>query len=241
MHGFQSILVVTATTDTSLWLSFGIDPQRPSADRYMVDQTTSIGIDLIRDIHRFAAKPPLIESQKNVVLQHAELLTIEAQNALLKLLEEPPEYLRILLIAPYVHPFCDTLLSRCQIVIRTHTGSPLSIDMNTLTTLLSQPPSARIRLAAQSTKSRDLAIETCRQVLAAAEFQFLHTPNQTNLHNLTILNRCIINLEKNANPSTCLSDAFLRLTWNLWLFGKLATMAKLNSRLVERIKQYYIR
>ena len=46
------------------------------------------------------------------ILEHAEMLNIQAQNAILKTLEEPPEYVVILLLAANGDAFLPTILSR---------------------------------------------------------------------------------------------------------------------------------
>ncbi len=50
----------------------------------------SIGIDQVREARRFLWQRPFRASHKTLAVPHAELLTAEAQNAFLKIIEEPP-------------------------------------------------------------------------------------------------------------------------------------------------------
>ena len=59
---------------------------------------------------------PYAGPHKIYIIPDAEKLTIPAQNALLKTLEEPPEYAVILLIADGTSAFLPTILSRCVIL-----------------------------------------------------------------------------------------------------------------------------
>ena len=53
---------------------------------------------------------------KIYIINQAESMTIEAQNALLKTLEEPPEYAIIILITSNKEALLDTIKSRCEII-----------------------------------------------------------------------------------------------------------------------------
>lgn len=53
---------------------------------------------------------------KIYIINDAEKMTIEAQNALLKTLEEPPEYAIIILITSNKEALLDTIKSRCEII-----------------------------------------------------------------------------------------------------------------------------
>jgi len=73
----------------------------------------SIGISASREIKKFLQEKPLNKKKKTVVILSAELMTPEAQNALLKILEEPPSYAEIFLLAKTENSLLDTVTSRC--------------------------------------------------------------------------------------------------------------------------------
>ncbi len=79
----------------------------------------------IKEVHMMLEKAslkPYKSQNKAITLTSSELLTIPAQNALLKLLEEPPEHTIILLITSSLDSLLPTIQSRCQILISKKTN-----------------------------------------------------------------------------------------------------------------------
>lgn len=72
----------------------------------------SIGVDLIRDLQDDAAHRPTYCTRKVYLIADAELMTIQAQNCLLKTLEEPPEYVVIILLTTNFDALLPTVQSR---------------------------------------------------------------------------------------------------------------------------------
>ncbi|MGI8419624.1 MAG: hypothetical protein ACR2LN_03180 [Candidatus Levyibacteriota bacterium] len=78
--------------------------------------TQSIGIEDIKQLQKKIFLKPIKSKSKAIIIQDAQLLTPEAQNALLKVLEEPPAHTMILLNTTSKEALLPTILSRCQIV-----------------------------------------------------------------------------------------------------------------------------
>lgn len=76
-----------------------------------------LGIEQARQIKNHFFLKPYSAKGKALVLEDAGNLTIEAQNALLKTLEEPPEKAMLLLGAKDEAVLLPTVVSRCQIII----------------------------------------------------------------------------------------------------------------------------
>lgn len=78
------------------------------------EKTGTISIDEIREqvIHDVAIKP-YCSPHKIYIIPEAELLTPQAQNALLKTIEEPPEYAVIMFLTSNVDALLPTIQSRC--------------------------------------------------------------------------------------------------------------------------------
>jgi len=72
----------------------------------------SFHIDAIRALRQDAGILPNEAACKVYVLHNAQAMTVEAQNALLKLLEEPPDYVCIILTAPTRKKLLPTVISR---------------------------------------------------------------------------------------------------------------------------------
>lgn len=84
-------------------------------DLMYVDAEQKYGVELSKQIREFLSIKPYQAKGKAVVLEYADRLTTEAQNSLLKTLEEPPEHALILLGAENESRLLPTILSRCQV------------------------------------------------------------------------------------------------------------------------------
>ena len=76
------------------------------------DEKNTIGIDHVRQIKNFLWQKPAISARRTVVLDDAQCMTTEAQNALLKITEEPPESSLLILITSDAEAILPTILSR---------------------------------------------------------------------------------------------------------------------------------
>lgn len=79
-----------------------------------IDAASNRGIDNIRELRERVMVPPATGKYKVYVLDEAHMLTTEAFNALLKTLEEPPDYAIFVLATTEVHKMLPTVISRCQ-------------------------------------------------------------------------------------------------------------------------------
>ena len=80
------------------------------------EKPNSISVKEIRDMRADLLIKPYSNARKIYIIPDAEKLTIQAQNALLKTLEEPPEYAVIIMIADGLSAFLPTILSRCVVL-----------------------------------------------------------------------------------------------------------------------------
>lgn len=77
----------------------------------------TIGVDDIRrQINGDVAIKPYSGHKKIYIVSEGEKMTVQAQNALLKTLEEPPEYAVILILTDNVNTLLPTILSRCVVL-----------------------------------------------------------------------------------------------------------------------------
>jgi DNA polymerase III delta prime subunit len=75
-----------------------------------------LGVEAAKKIREHLSLKPYSAKGRVVVMESAHNLTLDAQNALLKTLEEPPESAMLLLGAETDKTFLPTVLSRCEIV-----------------------------------------------------------------------------------------------------------------------------
>jgi len=78
------------------------------------DEKGTIGIDSVRALKYFLWQKPVNSTRRVAIIKEAENLTDEAQNAALKIVEEPPEFGLIIFIAKTAEDLFPTLASRTQ-------------------------------------------------------------------------------------------------------------------------------
>ncbi|MHB8868121.1 MAG: DNA polymerase III subunit gamma/tau [Thermoleophilia bacterium] len=85
-----------------------------SLDVLEIDAASNRGIDEIRDIRDRVSFAPVEGRMKVYIVDEVHMLTPEAFNALLKMLEEPPAHVVFVLATTEPHKVLATILSRCQ-------------------------------------------------------------------------------------------------------------------------------
>ena len=85
-----------------------------SLDVLEMDAASNRGIDEIRDLRDKVNLAPAAGRMKVYIIDEVHMLTAEAFNALLKMLEEPPEHVVFMLATTEKHKVLPTIISRCQ-------------------------------------------------------------------------------------------------------------------------------
>ena len=94
-----------------------LSDNQPDIIRVSHEKPNTISVDDIRaQINNDVAIKPYSSPYKIYILNEAEKMTVQAQNAILKTLEEPPEYAVILLLTTNVNSLLPTILSRCVVL-----------------------------------------------------------------------------------------------------------------------------
>ena len=73
----------------------------------------NIKIAQVRALQESISEKPIISDKKVYIINNSDLMTVEAQNCLLKTLEEPPEYAIIILVLSNENKLLSTIKSRC--------------------------------------------------------------------------------------------------------------------------------
>lgn len=90
---------------------------QPDIIRVTHEKPNTIGVDDIRtQINTDIAIKPYSSPRKIYMIQEGEKMTAQAQNALLKTLEEPPAYAVILILTTNMDALLPTILSRCVVL-----------------------------------------------------------------------------------------------------------------------------
>lgn len=82
-------------------------------DTVIVDTLEEKGIEAAKKVIGLSSKKPFQSELNSIIILEAQNLTIEAQNSLLKTLEEPPENTQLILTAPNQDSVLPTIASRC--------------------------------------------------------------------------------------------------------------------------------
>lgn len=101
-----SLLILDKKTDRDY---IDIIPFRAGRDK------SSIGIDDIRDLIDETNKRPFEGDKKVIIIYEGDKMTVQAQNALLKTIEEPPSGVHIIILTRDINLILETIRSRCQV------------------------------------------------------------------------------------------------------------------------------
>jgi len=134
---------------------YPIDVSKPAYEKAM-------GIEDVRNIQKKILLKPFKGKTKAVIIQAYENITTEAQNALLKILEEPPSNTIIIISTQKKELLLPTIISRCKIIELKETEINLiNEDMlalnNTLNILLNGKIGEKLKIAQDISKNKDEA------------------------------------------------------------------------------------
>ena len=79
-----------------------------------IDAASNNGVDNVRDLRDDAIYTPSQVKMRVYIIDEVHMLSLSAFNALLKIIEEPPEHLLFILATTELHKVPATILSRCQ-------------------------------------------------------------------------------------------------------------------------------
>lgn len=148
----------------ALLAEHGFKPNTQAPDLLIIEKESekkSIGIAKARDLRDFMRERPFNKKVKIGLIEDAQLLTEEAQNSLLKLLEEPPAFCLILLLCDKEGALLPTIISRCQrIAIRAGVSASHNISNLSYEEIFDLAKSL-------SEKGKDESIEFLEQVLSS--------------------------------------------------------------------------
>jgi DNA polymerase III delta prime subunit len=187
-------------------------------DTTVKQNTQSIGIEDIKRIQKTLFLKPMKSKTKAVIIEDADLLTPEAQNALLKVLEEPPAHTIIILNADSKESLLPTILSRCQIIVLEEEKPKLSEkNREELTEFVKNLPNMtigeRLKKAEQLAKDKDKAIAWIERCILFQRDMVLENPEQTILINSLQSFQKLHTLLKttNVNPRFAIENTLLSL------------------------------
>lgn len=181
---------------------------------------SSLGISDVKLMQQKVSLKPIKSTTKAVILPNSQLLTIPAQNALLKLLEEPPEHTLLFLITTQLDTLLPTIRSRCSInKVTIETPSLPDEELKQLqhqaTMLQQQSIGDALKMAEQLAKDKEKALSWLIKMITLMREEMIKSRENDSkgTHAATIIR----NLQQthkdlsttNANPRLLLEHLFL--------------------------------
>jgi DNA polymerase III delta prime subunit len=133
---------------------------------------TTFGIDEVRQLQNLLKLKPYDGGYRMTVIKNADYATLPAQNALLKLLEEPPIKNIIILVSVSAEKLLGTIQSRCQTIHEVFDKAKSTMDPETCTiikSILNSKTGDRINLSMKYTKNREETIKFLNQITDSLE------------------------------------------------------------------------
>ncbi|MBI2599197.1 hypothetical protein HYW40_03190 [Candidatus Curtissbacteria bacterium] len=220
---FQSFLIIGSKekrrAETKNLLG-KINPDKISPDISIVAPLKQkVTIDQVREVKRTIFQKPVSLPYKVVIIEEAEKLTLEAQNALLKILEEPPKSAVIILEAKDKSPILPTILSRV-VTLKTEEKRPKgtkSILTDSKNTLQLLEEVSAVENPQEWLDEQMLALYNSLQKSAGSSSSSLRA-QRSNLNQIqTALEQCALAkqmIEANVNPRHVLANLVLNLQNN---------------------------
>lgn len=192
-------------------------------DIYPIDVSWQIyekamGIEEVRNIQKKILLRPFRGKTKAVVIQVYENITTEAQNALLKILEEPPSNTIIIVSIQKKELLLPTIISRCKIIeLKEAEISLINEDMlslsDTLNVLLNGKIGEKLKIAQDISKNKDEASSWLEKMSLFLRKKMIENNNDLQYLNfLKNLQKTYKNLKStNVNQRIALENLFLSL------------------------------
>jgi DNA polymerase III delta prime subunit len=134
--------------------------KKSAPDLLWLESEGSIGIKDIKQVKEHLSFKPLSLKGKVVIIIGADNLTPDAQNSLLKTLEEPPTEAKILLTTSSEHKLLPTILSRCELIYVDNSSTVGSTkDKGRVESLISSDKTTRFEIIEKTEDKEELLNE----------------------------------------------------------------------------------
>lgn len=176
----------------------------------------AMGIEDVRSIQKKILLKPFRGKTKAVVIQVYENITTEAQNALLKILEEPPANTIIVISIQKKEFLLPTIISRCKVIeLKEKEISLIDEDLlelsNTLNILLNGKIGDKLKVAQDIAKDKDETVLWLENISVFVREKLIENYNDLKYLNLLRLLTATHTIIKstNVNQRTALENLFL--------------------------------
>jgi len=180
------------------------------------EKEKSIGISQTREGTKFLQEKPFSYKKKFLIILNSEKLTTQAQNSLLKTLEEPPTYGVIIISSKTQNSLLETIVSRCRLVrINKEESCEVVENGNSLKKVLKMSLGERLDFASEISKEEKEDILNILECwIEEGRDMILENPkDKVKLHNLKRMVEIKNDLE-NTNVNVRLSMEALVLSFS---------------------------
>lgn len=211
MELFPSTLIISSNKNdlilkieeicSSLKCDFGLN----NPDLIVIDNNSGWSIETIRSLKKFISQEPFNHQSKIIVIFEADKLNQEAQNALLKTLEEPGDNNYIILATSKPSSLLSTIISRChtlKISSQTKTNPQKIISpINNI--------SKDLLISENLSKNKDEVLSLLESQLEIYQKLLLKNPSLETQRNIEKLIKSIRMIQANVDPKSALDYFFL--------------------------------
>lgn len=175
----------------------------------------AVSIEEVRALQKTLSLAVTDDNTRLCVLWEVQNLSLPAQQALLKLIEEPPAQTQIILTTDNANLLPATILSRCVLETLETPKYELTPDETTevkqmLQVLSSKPYAASLKLAESVVKTEDPS-KTIINLLMFIRGGMLQAPSLKRAEVIRILQTCLSDLKTNINSTLVLEHCFLSI------------------------------
>lgn len=184
-------------------------------DKFVLETEKSVGITDIRTISKQMFLKPLKGNQKAVILEAFLGMTVDSQNAFLKVLEEPPLSTTIIILANS-NFFLPTVLSRCKLIEIDKgfslTGNEQKEYSKILEKLKNASAGDKLKMAQDLSKDKETALQFIEKLIITAREKMINNEKGRGEYkkNIEVLNKYYNEIKKsNVNLRLGLENMFL--------------------------------
>ncbi len=218
LEKINAVILEKSEQNIKKFPKISLDQKNP--DLLIIKPIKSIGIAQVRQVQQFLSRKPYQYFLKVVILLEAEKMTLPAQNAFLKTLEEPPENSLIFLSTQNINALIPTILSRCQIIQEATKKLRISKENNSLDffkKILNCRVGEKLKLIEEQEVTREKAILFCEQaILSLREELFKNKSSlfkkKQLLQIIKVLQKSLNFLNQNINQKLVLDNLVIDLT-----------------------------
>lgn len=173
------------------------------------ESTKRLGIETVRDLIQQMSYGSFGGKTQHVIVLNIDTATLEAQNALLKLLEEPPVRTQIWLTAIHPSTVLPTITSRCEELFSNYSDSKESTEIPDSVISLSALSHRELSELAEKYSDREDALKFINSLIKATHQQM---QKNSSLHEtLPVILQTVHYLNANVNTRLALEHCFFSL------------------------------